>query len=84
MGIFSKTILQRINKEVRDTTKLLQWRNTSDAINWFKDIDNKPEMEFLQCDIVDFYPSISDTLLTDALAFARKHTPISAQEREII
>ena len=41
-------------------------------------------MEFVQCDIVDFYPSISDKLLSDALTFAKKYTHISAQDIEII
>ena len=84
IGIISQTILQRINKEVRKATNLLQWRNTRDAIDWFRKIENKTEMEFLQCDIVHFYPSISEALLTDALTFASRYTTISAQDSEII
>ena len=35
-------------------------------------------------DIVNFYPSISEKLLNDALSFAARYTDISAEERKII
>ena len=39
---------------------------------------------FLTFDVVEFYPSISDTLLNAALDFAAKYTNISAEDRNII
>ena len=84
IGIISLDILQRINGEIRSATDLKQWRRTQDAIDWFNSIEDKTNMEFLQCDIVDFYPSISVTLLTEALEFAKLHTVITKEEIEII
>ena len=40
-GKVSKKILDSINSQVREKTDLIQWRNTSEVINWFKQIDNK-------------------------------------------
>ena len=41
-------------------------------------------MSFLKFDIADFYPSITEDLLRKAVEFARRHTNISNEEREII
>ena len=84
IGIISCDILQRINEEIGSATGLKQWRRTPDAIDWFNNIEDKTNMEFLQCGIVDFYPSISQTLLTEALKFAKLHTVIPKEEIEII
>ena len=45
-------------------------------IDWFNDIDNKSRSSFLILDIVDFYPSISETLLDKAIDFAQTITTI--------
>ena len=85
MGIISSQILQRINEEIREKTKLRQWRKTQDTIDWFKSIENKRECEFLQCDIAEFYPSISEGLLNSALVFAEKQgVRLAPTEREVI
>ena len=36
IGKVSKTILEGINKQVREETKLLQWRNSAEVIKWFE------------------------------------------------
>ena len=36
IGKVSKKILDSINSHVRKKTDLIQWRNTSEVINWFK------------------------------------------------
>ena len=35
-------------------------------------------------DIVEFYPSISETILSRALSFAREYTNILAEDMEVI
>ena len=35
LGKISKQILERINKVVRDTSQLNQWKNTNEVITWF-------------------------------------------------
>ena len=61
-----------------------QWRSTTTVINWFQNIESKKTKQFLQLDIVDFYPSISEKLLTDALTFAKSQTPIDSSITNII
>ena len=41
-------------------------------------------MSFLLYDIEEYYPSISPTLLNDALDFAKKYTKITDEEIKII
>jgi hypothetical protein len=47
-----------------------QWRNTQQVISWFGNINDKNRHSFISFDIVDFYPSISEKLLNEALAWA--------------
>ena len=53
-----------------------QWRNTQEVISWFTGIKNKEKSSFTKFDIVDFYPSISKDLLTNAINFASTITSI--------
>ena len=53
-------------------------------LNWFNNITEKEKHSFITMDVVEFYPSISDTLLNAALDFAAKYTNISAEDRNII
>ena len=72
MGKVSKQILEKLNKEIRETTGLKQWRSTQDALAWFNQLPEKKHLKFLQLDIVEFYPSISSELLEDAMLFAEE------------
>ena len=49
-----------------------KWRNIQEVVPWFKRIKNKEKSSFTKFDIVDFYPSISKELLTNAINFAGK------------
>ena len=53
-------------------------------LDWFSSIENKRRKNFIQYDIVDFYPSISKNLLSNAINFARNHINISEEEEKII
>ena len=59
MGKVSSQMLKEINENVRLATGLKQWRSTQDSLSWFKSIEGKSEYEFVQLDIIDFYPSIT-------------------------
>ena len=84
IGRISQKILQQVNTSIREKLGLKQWINSEDAIKWFESIDNKNEKEFIQCDIVNFYPSITEKLMKDALAFAENHIHISDIEKKTI
>ena len=84
IGIISKTYLEKINDNIQQRTKLNQWKNTSSVISWFKDIASKENSKFIKFDIVDFYPSITEQLLTKALVYARSIDAIDANIVNII
>ena len=41
LGRVSKCILENINKTIKATLKLNQWKNTNEVIEWFTNIENK-------------------------------------------
>ena len=84
MGIVSKHILERIVSELREKTSINLWKNSAAVINWFKGVEDKINHTFLCFDIVDFYPSISESLLKEALAYARQHASITDSDMEVI
>ena len=84
MGNVSKAMLENITASVTEITQLNQWRSTATVINWFKDIEHKKHSRFVKFDICEFYPSITETLLDKAIAFARTTTNISDTGLNII
>ena len=84
MGIVSKRILESAVHAVREGSRVNLWRNTAAVINWFQGIEGKKDCSFLRFDIVDFYPSISEDLLRQAVDFAKDHVGLTDAEVEII
>ena len=84
MGLVAQKILQRVNAEIRETTKLKQWRNSKQVIDWYNSLEDKKSMVFMQCDIVEFYPSIKEKLLKKALKFAKRYSKLTEKEEEVI
>ena len=66
------------------STNLNQWKNTDSVIRWYKDIPNKANHSFINFDVVDFYSSILEDLLTQVLAFALQYDEITDKEKTII
>ena len=84
VGQLSKQILEEINRELVNATKVNQWKNTSSVLQWFHQLPNKWNSTFVSFDVVKFYPSISETLLRRVLDFASQHVSISATDRQTI
>ena len=84
IGIISKSILDRINKELRSILKINQWRSSQEVIDWFKNINNKEGLKFVKFDVDSFYPSITKELLIKVLDFTSNLTMLSVQERKVI
>ena len=59
-------------------------QNSSEVIKWFKNIGNKILHTFSVFDIQEFYPSIGEKLLKDAILFAQTHANISRKDIEVI
>ena len=53
-------------------------------LQWFKKLPNKRKCAFISFDVVEFYPSMSETLLERALDFATNYVNISDDDCHII
>ena len=58
--------------------------NTSEVIEWYKQIEDKPTQTFISFDVCDFYPSITCELLQKAIHFANTFDTITEHEKHII
>ena len=58
----SKNILNNINRQLRNSLRINQWKDTHKLIEWFLKIPDKNRYKFPIFDIKDFYPSISEKL----------------------
>ena len=77
IGIISKDILDRINKEITQATKVNLWKSTKDTTEGFKAIPAKEKRAFITFNVCDFYPSISQDLLQKALNYASRFTTVT-------
>ena len=84
LGKISKIIIEQINKKLLDVLEYQQWKNTATVIEWFKRMSNKVQCKFVQMDIKDFYPSLSQTTLDNALLFAQEHIQIADDNLRLI
>ena len=83
VGRICKVKIDRINKAVRLKSKLMQWTNTDQVLNWFTSLD-KQAHSFFKFDVVDFYPSISEELVIKSLNFADTYTKVPAEDLGLI
>ena len=84
LGKVSKTILDKINLELRNQTCTNQWCNSDETIAWFKSVGNKDRYTFLSFDIIDFYQSISEDLLDNTISWAKPFTTILDTDMRVI
>ena len=74
----------RPNPSCRLINAYNQWKNTNEVIHWFSSINEKQNYKFIQLDMKEFYPSISEETLNKAINFAENHTSISQENIRII
>ena len=82
IGKVSKFFIENIN--TKDISSVNQWRDTDPVITWFENVKNKNKCLFMQYDIEEFYPSISENLLKKFIDYARSFVSISSEEEETI
>ena len=83
----AKSEIGRISKQILEERKqstLNQWKNSSAVINWFSNIPHKQQHSLVIFDIENFYPSITERLLMDAVNFAKTYVNIPQQDIDII
>ena len=76
IGLVSNCYLSNVIADVSKKTKVKQWRNTSTVIDWFKNFADKQKRKFINIDIAEFYPSVSEDLLEKSLNYAKLFTTI--------
>jgi len=59
LGVIAKTMLQKVNQQIKESTQLNLCRSTKEAIDWFVGLEEKSKMVFLKFDIDAYFPSIS-------------------------
>ena len=84
IGKISKQILERINSKIISATKFNQWKNTDEVIFWYTNIRDKHNYSFICFDVCDFYPPITEDLLSNAFEFASAYDNITEDEMQII
>ena len=80
----SKSILDKVNQNVRNKLQFNQWKNSENVIDWFKKIKNKKNYVFIKFDIAEFYPSISKSMLRTAIRLAEDDVEFKDEEKRII
>ena len=76
--------MDRINSTIRKSTGARQWRSTKEVTTWFDNIEEKSKETFVKFDIVEFYPSITETAFRKAIDYAKEFTNISNDEMKIL
>ena len=84
LGHVSKVILSRAVNCVMKATRVTLWKSTREVLNWYRSYGEKDQASFINFDIVEFYPSITEKLLIKAIEFAKRFTDIQDNEKNII
>ena len=71
LGKINKKIIEDIIKQLIEKLKVNQWKSAKNVTDWFKTSDNKKDCKFIQFDIKEFYPAISESILGKAINFAK-------------
>ena len=84
IGIISKHHLQSINSELRQITGYLQWTSTQSVLTCVENLEYGNSHKLMQLDIVEFYPSITEKLLSAAITYAQSLIDIDQKTVDII
>ena len=83
LGRVSKRKVEKLNQQLRSKTKSQQWLNTDATLAWFRQLENKANLSFIVCDIVDYYPSVTADLLDQAINWASGLVQISEDDKAL-
>ena len=72
-------MIEEINTKLKEVLGINQWKNTGSAIDWLRNI--KQNCVFIQ---VDFYLSITETILNKVLNLAYKYINIINNQWKIL
>ena len=84
LGKLSKHLVEKLNSDIIEKLQLDQWRNTNPVLKWFNNITDKSNCSFIQFDIKEFYPSITENVLYQASKFVKHYTNIDKNNLRIV
>ena len=85
VGKIAMKIVDNIVKQIRSKNdNLKQAISTGQVIDWFKVIENKKHLKFMNWDIDNFYASITPNLLHQSLDWAVEYVGITPQQKNVI
>ena len=84
LGKVSKKILEKKVSEIKEKTKLTQFKNTKAVLEWFQGLKQKHKLNFIQFDVENFYPSITEELLENAISWAETIVTFTEEEKKIV
>ena len=84
LGHVSKVILNRAVNYVVKATRVKLWKSKREVLSWYQNYREKDQTSFINFDIVEFYPSITEELLIKAIEFAKQFTEIQDNEKDLI
>ena len=84
IGKISQQFLSRIVNQLRAKLKFNHWKNSDEVIDWFVNLKDKKKKSFIVFDIKEYYPSITEELLSDAVEWAQTLVRITPEEKDII
>ena len=71
MNLLHDIIKKFRNISINEKLQLNQWCNTDAVLKWFNNITEKSNCCFIQLDIKELYPSITENILQQTLKFAK-------------
>ena len=74
IGKVSKQLVEKINSDIIVKLQLSQWHNTDALLKWLNNITDKSNCYFIQFNIKEFYPSITQKVLHQTFKFAKQDT----------
>ena len=76
--------MKKINKTLTKKLTVNQWKNTEMVIHWFKSRLQKSKCFFIQFDIREFYPSITEKIGEDVIVYPKQNMEITEKDLRII
>ena len=73
-----------MNRNLVKLLKVNQCSNSESIIKWFYSIEYKSQCKFIHLDITEFYPSILEKILDNAILFAQQYIDIPEKDFLII
>ena len=83
MGRIFKVKIDLNNKAVHSKSKLMQWTDTDQVISWLIGLD-KETYSYSNFDVIDFYPSVNEKLVTKSLKIAKSYNIIPTDDLVLI